>query len=331
MSRTTDILCDKTAMLAYPQNASSQHYRDFPAPDTVFIAHQALHALGANVKISDTIEGQKLLLSNENIEFVLEISGFGNNPSMESLLGLISDANNIGFFPSNGITQIIASDKLVSKRFALSAGLRVPRTITNKSEAVGMNRLVRKPICGGESQGLELVDPSIFESKGFPTDDFCEQYIEGVDATFLVLVDPKTKQPHVIAAFENQDLTKSKLTTNETKKKDHAIYGRSVRSRTSILGGCDKALIDSIEGFTRDICFPPISRLDFRKTQEKDQPFVFLEVNTDPTLGANQLWYTPIKEWCATTEYKYAFDEIDALPIHPSAKVMAFVIWLNQV
>lgn len=320
----------KKAALAYPFLPSENgRFRDGPAPDTVFIAHQSLWSQGAFVNILDTQLCQEKILVDQCFDFVFEISGFGTNVAGEGLLGSVAEANNIAYFPSMGLAQKIASDKLISKGFAAKACLRTPDTIVTRNQFVSSKRYIKKPICGGESQLIEEVTPSTVSLENL-RDFFVEEYVEGVDATVLCFWNPISQKTDFIAAFENQDSTLSDITTNQTKKADHYIYGSTLRSRKSILTDLPVEIIENISSFLNSIGNPKISRLDFRKGTDNGD-YYFLEINTDPTFGANQLWYEPIKTWSELNNLSSEFEVINALPIHPSAKALGFIIGLNHV
>jgi hypothetical protein len=299
------------AALAYPFAPYNQYnFRDGPSPDTVYIAHQALWAMGADVTLLDTEVCQKQILEGNRYDLVFEISGFASNSSLESLLGSICAAQEVSYFPSNQLPQQIAADKLISKHFAEIAGLEVPKTIVKLDASNTLDKLIVKPIAGGESKGIKEIAPEELANIEL-VDQFVEEFIHGVDVTFLTIKNPTTGKPEVIAAFCNKDSTQEAITSNETKKRDHYIYGQSIRTRTSILEKIDNNLLEKICSFNLLIGNPRISRLDFRSPFDDSEKHFFLEINTDPTLGANQLWYTPIQEWSTRSSFSDIFQKID--------------------
>ncbi len=145
----TQPLANRLVYLAYPHKPYKLvTFRDGPSPDTVYIAHQALDALGANVEILDTLDCQRRLLAQHIPSMVLEISGFGTRPFSESLLGNICAATGVSYFPSNGFAQIVASDKLISKHFANQAGLLTPRTVVSPQGVTDGTRLLKANLRG---------------------------------------------------------------------------------------------------------------------------------------------------------------------------------------
>jgi len=324
-------LSGKSATLTFPfPPYAKDRFRDGPAPDTVYIAHQALWALGANVCLMDVEDCQKQIINGNKPDFVLEISGFAMKADFESLLGSICAANKINYFPSHKMPQKIASDKLLSKKFAKMAGLMTPETIVDVTHYPDNQRMLLKPICGGESQGIREISVKEFNQSN-RGDCFVEEYINGIDATFLVIHNSETQEPTIIAGFSNQDSTNDNITTNSTKKYDHYIYGQSIRSRKCILEKTPEGVLKGISNFCSLIGTPPVCRLDFKQDRENNLHFYFLEINTDPTIGANALWYEPLQNWAKKSSFAKKFNLLDQLPIHPSAKAMAFLIFMNYV
>ncbi len=322
----------KLAALAFPYGRShSSGFKDCPSPDTVYIAHQALWALGATTHIVDVLACQNAICAGKGFDFVLELSGFGENCALDGLLGTICAAKNISYFPSNQLARTIAADKLISKRFAKRAGLAIPDTISTMDVAQRNSSQVFlcKPICGGESLGIRKISGKELEQVDL-ADSFVEEYVSGIDVTVLAVRNPYTRQNELIAAYANTDSSEEDITTNTTKKKDHHIFGASIRTRQPILREIDSATVASVMEYLEIIGCPPICRIDFRRSYTSGQLY-FLEANIDPTLGANQLWYEPIKEWSNNIGVSSEFAKLDTLPLHNSAKVMALLIGINHM
>lgn len=330
--KNSGVLSGRTAALVYPFDLEATgRFRDKPAPDTIYIAHQALWALGADVLILDIQACHRRMISESDLDFVLEISGFATNSELEGLLGMMCAANRIPYFPTNRLPRTIAADKLIAKRFAQRAGLRTPKTYSQATVTnLDSRQALIKPICGGESLGIRTFDPDDPEV-WFQPDTFVEEFIDGVDTTVLMIRHPTSSSMEILAAFTNQDQTSERVTTNATKKRDHYLFGQSIRTRTPVTDAIPSDVSQAILAFVELIGCPPICRLDFRQSDLDAEEWYFLEINTDPTLGANELWYTPVKRWCLNNEMFHEFDEFDRLPIHNSAKVIAFLIAKNHI
>ena len=304
-------------------------YQDIPLPDSLFIAHQALWALGAQVSILDIQECQKAIVNGAHFDFVLELSGYGINSNMNELLSTLCGSMGIGYFPSSGLARKIATNKLIAKRFAAQAGLKIPATIIDlpsKNDKI----LVCKPIFGGDSLGVEVISTLEQQDYQFKDNKFFEEFIDGVDVTILTFYESVVSKNQIVGAFENTDSSGEIITTYETKKIDQLIYGRTKRTRRSVFDKINSDTIKGIHQFLDILGNPKVCRFDFRLSKETNS-YYFLEANIDPTFGNNGIWYEPLKCWSVRSRYSQLMINLSLLPIHRSAVAIAFLISIDYM
>nr|WP_321462451.1 hypothetical protein [uncultured Cohaesibacter sp.] len=143
----------------------------------------ALRDLGANVVVLTLDETLDLLASASGATkpaFVVNICAAFKNLECEGLIPAVAALSQIACFPCRGDVAIIAEEKIISKHLASSAGFKVAKTIRKIKGTDFQEILVRKPINGGDSKGIELIQSGAIAAE-LENNEFAEPFINGPD------------------------------------------------------------------------------------------------------------------------------------------------------
>lgn len=321
-------LAGKRVVLSYPYcNDNKTKYWGQPVPDTIFIAHQALWAMKATVEIRDKDQCQKNILDGDRPDLVLELSGYGRSAGIDRLLGEICLANDVCYFPNNGIPQIIGADKLLSKKYAGQVGLDLPRTVPQIALPGTDGLLIQKPVYGGESVGVTLVENKE-DASHCPPGFFLEEYIQGTDVTVLMVKNPQNNRFDILEAYESKTAVEQKFIDDATKHRDLMLFGDPARQRIACKEYLDDTTCEKLVAYAEALDVQNVCRIDLRKSDSK---LHFLEINPDPTIGANAIWYDPLCRWGLQNGFDEIIEGTRTMPIHDAAKSMIILLSLYYV
>ncbi len=214
--------------------------------------------------------------SNPNKVFNCLHGFFGEDGQIQSFLNYLG----IPYTHSGVLASSLAMNKILSKSFYESLGIKCPKTIEKKG-ALNNNSfpLIAKPICGGSSNGLVKIKNNNqllnFKNKN-SSDIFFEEYITGRELTVGILDNKICGIMEIIFEDELYDY-KNKYVNIAKHLIDPPI---SSKIKKEI---CEISL--TVHNKLNCNC---LSRLDFRYNTISDEVFL-LEVNTQPGLTENSL------------------------------------------
>lgn len=266
---------------------------------------EALRDIGATVFICTLDETLARLVDTKRDDqpsFVVNICAAFKRLESEGLIPAIAALTQIPCFPCRGDVAIIAEEKIVSKHLAAKAGFPITNTIRNFSGLTVDETVVRKPINGGDSKGIQII------RKGEAVPDlqcheFAEPFIFGPDVELFCVWDEES-QSHIVLNSLCNDLgtesdafqihsAKMKSSSDEyDPNMKEAVNWRSLTISSEIAD----AVVQLGELFHRTFVF----RIDAKLVGEvplkrnlKLSDIVFLELNVMPTIPGDSGWLSP--------------------------------------
>lgn len=199
---------------------------------------------------------------------------FGEDGQIQSILNYLS----IPYTHSGVLPSSLAMNKLISKKFYESLGIKCPKNL-KLNENIKFP-LIAKPVCGGSSNGILKIENKSQLTKLQSNNKFgnlmIEEYIEGREITVGILDDQICGVMEIISDTEIYDYKNKyvKIASHIINPQlpeiiEKRIKEISVLAHKSINCNC-------------------ISRLDFRYSQQHEEVFL-LEINTQPGLTKNSL------------------------------------------
>lgn len=247
---------------------------------------EALREAGLEVLFFDirSIEDlEELSADDMNIAFIALHGGFGEDGTAQKLL----EVKGIAYTGSGPKASKKAMDKVTSKEIFCRNGLTVPLTYKLSGDNPYIFDGVKypcviKPVCGGSSQGLEIIHSPIQIKKilgdvNFSKENvFAEEFIEGREITVGVVRDKALPAVEICATGEVYDFG-AKYLSCDTKY----VVPADIPKKTAL-----KAREDAVIAHKALGC-QSFSRADFRLSNEGK--LFILEVNTIPGLTKRSL------------------------------------------
>ena len=301
-------------------------------PDTLFIYQQAGCVLGAHVFQLSFDEAIKHLSnsdeSKEGAVIVNLASGF-KSIALEGVVPGLAGLHGIPVFPADLLNQVIAEDKLMSKRMAILAGLQCATTLTETELKQHKGPIIVKPIVGGDSVGIEK-----FESTRalitIPEGHFIEEFIEGGDVTIHLWWNSSKNRYEFLDCLLS-DSKAGGWFDRSAKMHANLIFSAVKSSRKSIsIGQLSKGFQRSVLDFLESVGHPYLARLDFRRlagaTEFNSASMFFLEINAIPTISNANDWWPGLQAFQASKHQEKMINDLEQMPIHSAAKSLAFLI-----
>ena len=266
---------------------------------------EALTDLGAEVTISNLDTALKLLSQADQADkpdWIVNICAGFNSLESENIIQAIAALSCIPCFPCRGDVAIIAEEKIISKHLAQQAGFRIPRTIRNLEELSNRNIYVKKRINSGDSKHIKLM---FSEGKLQPinSDEFIEPYISGSDVELCCLFDAE-KNEHIILsarALNVSDTGTGPFLHDSSMKSSSDDYNPEQKFQFEWLEiPTTEAVCDAVKRLGSLFHDSFVFRIDGRAIgflKPDDQisldNFIFLEINTMPTIPGDDGWLAP--------------------------------------
>jgi|GEM_PF-2111228 hypothetical protein len=305
---------------------SRRHVWHHP-PDTVMIYTQACQALSETVHIvtlDQFLERKFAEQFSDRPGLVVDIVGGLYDLELIGLPSTVSKILNMPCFPANNKNYITTHDKLLGKQLARNCELQVARTLSGADLAEFDGPVIQKPICGGDSVGIDLI--KVWRKGEKPQiGKFVEEFVLGSDATIHFL---RNKNGHSYSVLEHlvTEAPESEWFDSRAKSQANRIYGSwsNTGKRFKYEGNISTRLLAGINELLCLAGYPFLGRIDFRQSKlEGDvdiEDMTFLELNVAPTISNANNWYDGVR---GKFEKTPMFSYIDELPIHPAAKSLA--------
>lgn len=266
---------------------------------------EALKDLGAEVTVSNLDAAFKLFSQAGQTgkpDWVVNVCVGFNALESENIIQAIAALSYIPCFPCRGDIAIIAEEKIISKHLAQQAGFRTPQTIRNPVELSNREIYVKKRINSGDSKHIKLIT-SEHQLETIKQGEFVEPYISGSDVELFCLFDAK-KNEHVILSAKALNIgnTGTNPFLHESSMKsssDDYNPSQKMQLKWSEVSTTE-AVCDAVKRLGSLFHDSFIFRIDGRVTgllgpdvQISLDNFVFLEVNTMPTIPGDGGWFAP--------------------------------------
>jgi hypothetical protein len=292
------------------------------------IYHQACLAISAHTVlfgIDDFLKFASVEPNYLNDSIIVNICGGLTDIAIASAVPCMSRHLNAPIYPSSVKNVVTTYDKLLSKHLAQVSGFRTPTTLT-LDEAKSRNEpVISKPISGGDSDGIEVIEDLTSYSE-VRSQHFLENFIRGADATLALIRSNGGYRPIYYAVSENGE---NDWYTFEMKKDFNLIYGSGeIPARNFLcLNNISDELLLVASGYLKKCGSPFLARIDFRQTSNNKrielEDVVFLECNTSPTISNANDWFDGVFDYFSgdvRSEY------YRSLSIHPAARSLAMLI-----
>ena len=332
--QTLDVEISSVPILLITAGTSSkywnQHLEWQHPPDTVMVYTQACQAVSNHVHV---VPLDQLLDKEFQANFqdkgglVVDLVGGLLDLELIGLPAAVARSLWMPCFPANTKNYVTTHDKLLGKHLAQTVGLKVARTLSGDDLDTFDRAVIQKPICGGDSVGIERFEKWPSGTRPSPG-TFVEEFLLGQDATFHMIRNPDFKSYKVIDHLVSEGSPEAWF--DFAKKGDaNRLYGtaREMNQRSSYQGGLSDALQEKLFSLMGLAGFPFLGRIDVRQGNLEGRidsdDVTFLELNVAPTISNANDWLDGIKAEFGDTP---AFAAVSDLPIHPAAKSLAVML-----
>ena len=279
----------------------------------VSIYVEAATSLGATVEVCTLEKAMSRLTrfdGEAKLSFIINICAAFRALESEGVIQAVAALSSIPCFPCRGDVAIIAEEKIISKHIAKTCGFNVAPSHRGFAAFLQNQIVVRKPINGGDSKGIEIVvDTSSAEP--LSNNEFAEPFIVGADVAIYCVLDPTNGQHRVIntqICLSSQDDGRNLLHQTQTKfssdNYDANVAVKLVWKNIDVSEDIQRAVANLGAAFHGTFLF----RVDGRTTENPNagQPLslsslTFLELNTMPTIPGDPGWISPwLDEWSSS-------------------------------
>ncbi|MBI3312008.1 MAG: ATP-grasp domain-containing protein [Candidatus Omnitrophica bacterium] len=181
-----------------PKDANAE----FDHPDTIQVIQEAIEAMGHSVVRIGSVQQLLERLDRLDVDLVFNIAegAFGRN--REAQVPILLEMKGIPFTGSDGLTQALTLDKLMTKKVLLSEGIPTPRffDLHQPGDAIPQDvsfPLIVKPRFEGSSKGLtensvvrsekELREQARWVIETYRQSAIAEEFIRGNEFTVAVV------------------------------------------------------------------------------------------------------------------------------------------------
>ncbi len=292
---TFDLKTDYVFYPGDPQDANAE----FDHPDTVAVITDALTTLGHRVVPIGSAEKLLSALDRLEVDLVFNIAEGRSGRNREAQVPILLEMKGIPYVGSDGLTQALTLDKLMTKKILLADGIPTPRffEIAQPHDPVPADLafpLIVKPRCEGSSKGLSerslvhdtasLRAQAAWIVQAYHQPALVEEFIAGREFTVAVVGnDPPEALPVVQIRIEgrtelgNLFYTFSRIAAGL----DYlcpAEIPNAMRERLKELAVRTYRAVDCLD----------FGRVDFR-VDERGNPYV-LEINPLPSLSTEDVF-----------------------------------------
>lgn len=214
---TYDLKTEYVFQPADPRDANAE----FDHPDTIQVIREAIEAMGHSVTRIGSAQQMIPLLDRLDVDLVFNIAEGMSGRNREAQVPVLLEMRGIPFTGSDGLTQSLTLDKVMTKKVLIAEGIPTPRFFEIRQSGQDLPEdlvfpLIVKPRFEGSSKGLseksvvrsvrelEMQAAAVIETYHQPA--LVEEFIRGNEFTVAVIGnDPPEALPVVRIQIDGQD------------------------------------------------------------------------------------------------------------------------------